>query len=121
MNLKIRYPGLTYKKRQLSDQRLYRVVYRCNFFVVLSPNVLTFNFTQDVEDNLKRVQGVLVNDDEGAQHLDSEYQWQVWKRDMKSLTKQDHYELAIFLYCTLNRELEHEYENGHFHYEFNVH
>ena len=123
MILKIRYPELTYKNRQLRGNPLYRQVpiYHYSFFVVLSPNVFTFNFTQDVEDNLKRAQGVLVNDDEGAQHLDSKYQWQVWKRDMKSLTKQDHYELAMFLYCTLNRELEHEYENGHFHYEFKVH
>ena len=83
---------------------------------------MNFNFTQDVKDNFQRAYGVLVNDaDKGAGHLDSEYQWQVWKNDMKSLMRQDHYELAMFLYCTLNRELEHESENGHFHYEFKVH
>ena len=119
MTLKIRYPGLTYKR---DKNQLLPTIYRYSFLVDLSPRLLNFNFTQDVKDNFQRAYGVLVNDaDKGAGHLDSEYQWQVWKNDMKSLMRQDHYELAMFLYCTLNRELEHESENGHFHYEFKVH
>ena len=123
MNLKIRYPGLTSQKlKNVKHGRLYNwntCVYRYSFFVNLSSELLNFNFTQDVEDNLKHAYGVLVDNDKGMKHLDSEDQWQVWKGGMKSITRQDNYELAMFLYCTLNRELEHE--NGHFHYEFNVH
>ena len=68
---------------------------------------------------MERVYGVLVDDDKGMKHLDSEDQLQVWKGAIKSITRQNNYELAMFLYCTVNRELEHE--NGHCHYEFNVH
>ena len=68
---------------------------------------------------MERVYGVLVDDDKGMKHLDSEDQLQVWKGTIKSITRQNNYELAMFLYRTVNRELEHE--NGHFHYEFNVH
>ena len=118
MHLKIHYPGLTSKK---DENLLLPTIYRYSFFVDMSPKLLNFNFTQDVEDNFQRAYRVIVDDDKGAQHLDSEYQWQVWKRDMKSLMRQDYYELAMFLYCTLNRELEDEFENRHFRYKFKVH
>ena len=126
MNLKIRYPALTSKKlRKMKDDQYVKkldCLYRYSFFVDLSRELLNFNFTQDVEDNLQRAYGVLVDShDKGMKHLDSEEEWQVWKKGMKSITRQDNYELAMFLYCTLNRQLEHEFESGHFHYEFKVH
>ena len=126
MALKIRYPGLTLEKLlKINDghhinvpNRLYKVVYR--LFVHMFPKLLNFNFTQDIEDNLQHAyrDTVLVDDDKVTKHLDSEDHWQYWKRDMKSFKRQDHYELAMFLYCTLNRDLGHELQNGHFHYEF---
>ena len=121
LNLKIRYPGLTSQKlTKMKYGHIYNLtpcIYRYSFFVSLSPELLNFNFTQDVEDNLKRAYGVLVDDDKGMKH----YQWKLWKKSMKSITRQDVYELAMFLYCTLNSELEYEFENRHFHYEFKDH
>ena len=120
MNLKIHYPGLTSKK---DENRLLPTdpIYRQSFFVDMSPKFWNFNFTQDVKDNFQRAYGVLVDDNKGAKHLDNEYQWQVWKRDMKSLMIQDHYEVEMFLYYTLNRKLEDKFDNVHFHYGFKVH
>ena len=77
-------------------------IYNYTFFVDVSQPLLQFDFTQDVEDNIERAYGVLVDDDKGMKHLDSEKQWQVWKKGMKSIVRQDNYELAMFLYCALN-------------------
>ena len=114
MTLKIRYPGLTTEKlMKLEDGRYVDMsgnLYTYIFFVEMSPELLQFNFTQDVEDNLRRAYGVLVDNDKGMKHLDSEKQWQIWKKGMKSVNEQDNYELAMFLYCALNQEKEFEHE-----------
>ena len=58
MNLKIRYQGLTSKKLAKMKDGHYvdwsDRVYRYKFFIDLSPELLNFNFTQDVKDNLQR-------------------------------------------------------------------
>ena len=114
MNLKIRYPGLTSGKLMKMEDGGYvdwsGNIYNYTFFVDISQPLLQFDFTQDVEDNLQRAYGELVDDDKGMKHLDSEKQWQVWKKGMKSIVKQDNYELAMFLYCALNRQnFKHEH------------
>ena len=56
MTLKIRYPGLTTEKlMKLEDGRYLDMsgnLYTYVFFVEMSPELLQFNFTQEVEDNL---------------------------------------------------------------------
>ena len=58
MNLKIRYQGLTSKKLAKMKDGHYvdwsDRVYRYKFFIDLSPELLNFNFTLDVKDNLQR-------------------------------------------------------------------
>ena len=58
MNLKIRYQGLTSKKLAKMKDGHYvdwsDRVYRYKFFIDLSPELLSFNFTLDVKDNLQR-------------------------------------------------------------------
>ena len=71
-------------------------VYRYSFLVDLSPKLLHFNFTQNVEYNLQRPYGGIADDDKGMKHLSSEDQWQVWKGAMKSITRQDNYNWQCF-------------------------
>ena len=65
MSLKIPYPGLTSSKlTKMKNGHLYKwehCVYRYSFFVNLSPELLNFNFTQEIEDNLERPYGSIAS------------------------------------------------------------
>ena len=84
MTLKIRYPGLTTENlMKLEDGRYVDMsgnLYTYVFFVEISPELLQFSFIQDVEDNLRRADGVFVDNDKGMKQLDSEKQWKIWKK-----------------------------------------
>ena len=77
-NMKIHLPGLTFKKLTKMKDGHYvdwsDCVYRYSFLVDLSPKLLHFNFTQNVEYNLQRPYGGIADDDKGMKHLSSEDQ-----------------------------------------------
>ena len=112
MSIRVRYPGIasgqvapTSGGRYMdTSNQLYKFTYQ--FFNDWEKQLSWFNYTQPDSAIMRKVMAspgfIRDNLDHGLNHLSGEQDWEGWKQGMKSMNPHDEYELAVFLYCTLN-------------------
>jgi len=105
MSLKIRFPGITsgmHLQLENGQADWSGNIYHYAFFNDWSNELKNFDFSG--EHVKERAAKKLVDGDKGMKaRLVNEEAWKFWKHGMKSRNKHDDYELAMFLYCTLNQ------------------